>query len=320
MDSDRLAEIIAEEMEASAREIEAAQRSDAESLDFLDLVANGYLAVALNPPKELPYGLRERRLALEMETSLAGLVCAREVAGGALSIGALPTITASEACRFLKQLIAEEADYQDSLDQTMAAVRAKRAIALDSFSDKHMTLYWVIDRLRDRIGFARCPTCRFEHGFWLKSEKQELCSVCLEPADGVLAPCGHSLCGACFGDLKLVPATGFELDVLHRSSNPDYVEWVRRHRGGESYRTRVHRCRALVAYHARRGLCRRCQNSFGEKTEAAFRDPLFHLERFLTEADKETHESLAEYAGKLLTCTKKHWRSRRNRREGPSSP
>ena len=300
----RMAERLDEE---AVSRIEAMQQSDAVSIDFLHLMVAGYLAVAREPATGVPFGLREHRLAVEMMDVLAGTVCAREVTGGPLSIGTQPKIEAGDACGHLKRLIAEEADYKDSIERTLAEVKATRTSQHgDSFPERRMGIYWVLDCLRSRPGYAPCPTCRFEHSFWLKSEKRELCSICLEPSDGVLAPCGHALCEECFGDIKFVPVTSNDLSVMLHASNPEYVEWIRQHHGGETYRSRVLLCRAIVAYYAQHGLCRRCQDFSSEEFEALLREPKFSLEKFLAGADKETHRSLGEYASKLLMCTRKH--------------
>ena len=123
MASTSLAEIIAEEMAVVAREAEELQRSDAASLGNLTLAVDGYLAVAGRPAEEIPYGVREHLLAEEIGEALAGTVCVREAVGGALSIGTPPAITALDACRFMKRLIAEEVAYQNLLNRTLAAVK-----------------------------------------------------------------------------------------------------------------------------------------------------------------------------------------------------
>ena len=319
MASPSLAEIIAEEMAATAREVQELQRSDAESMRSLTLSFDDYLEVAGTPAKDIPYGVREHLMAYEIEVALVGMVCVREAVGGALSIGSLKTFLDGEACFILKVLISEEATYQDSLNRTLAAVKAGRPCPhRRSFADTRMELYWVLDILRRRPGYAQCPTCRFEHGFWLKSETRELCPVCMEPSDGVLAPCNHALCQECFGDLEMAPVTEFDISTLNQASDPAFSRWVQRRHGGETYRSRVLMCRGVVAYYAQHGLCQRCQTASDAKFEAVFRTPEFHLERFLTDADKETRDSLSDYASNLLRCATKHCRRRgSNRRKNP---
>ena len=123
MTSASLAEIIAEEMAASAREVEELQRSDAEALANLTLMVDNYLASPVRPVEGTPYGHQERLLAEEIGEALSGTVCVREAVGGALSIGTPPAITALDACRFMKRLITEEASYQNLLNRTLAAVK-----------------------------------------------------------------------------------------------------------------------------------------------------------------------------------------------------
>ena len=305
-------QLSAEEMELCVLATSALVESDKRALSALEQMSKIYRILAPLPGREgLPFGYREHHFAIEMQNLLIATVDLRGVLGGALSLGAPQTLTAEEALCFLKQLSAEEAEHQKSLNQLMDEVEAGKGGTVDgvrgSFSDTHMALRGIFDDLRDRPGFAQCPTCRFEHGFWWPSEeRQETCSVCLEPADGSLAPCRHALCRECFGDLKQVPLTDFEFTMIVSSLQPAYLEWAERQHPGEDYRSWVLRCRALNAFLAQHELCQKCKTAPGDRIEAASHNPPFRIEKCLQGGCAKDHGVFIRYMRKLAACVKNH--------------
>ena len=302
----------AEETDICVLETAELVESDMRALAVLGEMADLYRVLASRPDRDsVPFGSIEQLFAGSIENALTSMVDLREAIGGALSLGAPQTLTAEEALCFLKQLSAEEVTHQKSLDQLMGEVAAGRGGTVDgiqgSFFDTRMALHGVLDDLRDRPGFAQCPTCRFEHGFWWPSEeRREICSVCLEPADGFLAPCWHALCSECFGDLKQVPATRFDLGVICSSFQPAYREWAERQHPGEDYRSWALRCRALNAFLAQHKLCQKCKTTPGKLIEAASHNPPFRIEKCLRGGDGKAHGVFVKYVSKLAACAKNH--------------
>ena len=179
------------------------------------------------PPPGLPSGKWEQYLAEMMHDAWGPAIPLREALGGAAEsreyVYHPPPATAAEAARFLRQSIRELTLFRT---QCSPAGKSEWEFCQENV---RTTRNRILETLKERPGYARCPTCRFEHSFWRKSEKKSECPVCFEPADGVVAPCSHGLCKSCFCNVKKVPISISEKGVLAITSLPAHREWAARH-------------------------------------------------------------------------------------------